>query len=161
MEGRDVSADAFGLGLCVVCRVADAEATIDPGERWERRVCLGCADDEFEREVAREISPKTVEMLRAHERTPRWWLPAPRVDLATADYSKLNALRAQWVAFSTRPTEAARCWAVVATGRCVRAEAREGLCETHLAVGASVPGLGWLGDVPQGPIVARRGRSAA
>lgn len=33
---------AFGLGLCVVCRVADAEATMDPGERWERRVCLGC-----------------------------------------------------------------------------------------------------------------------
>lgn len=161
MQGAPDPAAALvpGLTLCGDCRSRDAVLTSDPGERWERPLCFQCAEDEIER----MCTPReTYEMIVRAREDPRYRpLPPPPVDLATADHSKLNALRAQWLAFESRMVDGARCWAMVATGRCVRAEAREGLCETHLAVGASVPGLGWLGDVPQGPIVARRGRSAA
>lgn len=154
---------AAGLGVCVACRSADAEVTVDPGERWQRHLCIGCADAMLEREVAREIAPALVNVLRENEKQPRWWLPTPATDWETADRTKLNQLQTQWRAYELAAARtlagASRCWAVVAGGRrCVRDEHRDGLCETHLHVGAQVPGLGWLGDAPQGPMVARRGR---
>lgn len=149
-----------GLTVCADCRSADAEVTVDPGERWARHVCLECADADLERA---NLSREMFELLtRARENPVYRPLPAPRVDLATADHSKLNALRAQWRAFERTLTDASRCWAILRDGsRCVRAEEVDGTCWTHHMQGCSVPGLGWRGGVPQGPILARRGRSAA
>lgn len=162
-EPHAASVLVAGVTPCADCRVHDAEVTVDPGERWARHVCLDCADDELERVEARAIAPAFADVIRWANTDVKWRpLPVPPVDLATCDYTLLNARRAEWLAFSGQVREAARCWAVLRDGgRCVRLEAREGLCETHLAMGASVPGLGWAGGVPQGPIVARRGRSAA
>lgn len=155
-----------GLTLCMDCRSEDAEVTVDPGERWQRHVCLGCADDELEREVARELHPATVAVLRQAEKEPRWWLPTPATDWETADRTKLNGLKAQWRAYEAENARtlagASRCWAMRADGsRCVRDAVEAGVCETHQHMGCTVPGLGWLGDAPQGPLLARRGRSAA
>lgn len=152
-----------GLGVCAQCRSADAEVTVDPGERWQRHLCVGCADAEVEREVARELAPALVDVLRANEKQPKWWLPAPHADWETADTTKLNELKTQWRAYELAAARtlsgASRCWALVANhSRCVRDEFRDGLCETHLHVGAQVPGLGWLGEVPQGRMISRRGR---
>lgn len=154
-----------GLTLCAECRSADAEVTLDPGERWQRHLCIGCADDEIEREVARELAPTLVDVIRTNERQPKWWLPAPTINPETADQTKLAQLRAQWRAYELAAARtlagASRCWAVLRDGsRCIRDEAAlsPGVCETHHLQGCTVPGLGWFGDAPQGPMVARRGR---
>lgn len=152
-----------GLTLCADCRTRDAELTVDPGERWARHICFDCLEDVIERENAVHIDRSAVNLIQRARREPARPLPVPITDWETADQSKLVRLRAQWRAYAGLGMRtlagASRCWAVLPTGvRCGRQEHEAGLCETHLYRGASVPGLGWAEDVPQGPIVARRGR---
>lgn len=155
-----------GLTLCAACRSRDAVVTVDPDERWARPLCFDCVEDLLERENALHIHRGAVELIQRAHREPVRPLPAPLVDWETADHSKLLELRAQWRAYEAAAVRtlagAARCWAIVADGsRCVRDEQEQGLCETHLVRGARVPGLGWRGDEPQGPVTVRRERVTA
>ena len=153
----------LGLTVCADCRGADAEVTVDAGERWGRHVCLDCCEEMLERDRAKAVSPAVLDVIDRARANPRWRpLPVLPFDWETADHSKVEALRRGWRAFQASLTEATRCWAILRDGsRCVRGESFEGVCDTHHALGCRVPGLGWVGGVPQGPILARRGRSAA
>ena len=159
----------LGLTLCAACRTRDAELVEDPGERWQRPLCFECADDVLDRMNAHGENPAGAELI-VHAREEAVYRPLPTrlIDWETADHTKINELKAQWRAYQGRLGRpgtlagAPRCWAVLPSGsRCVRAEHEAGLCETHLYQGCRVPGLGWQGDEPRGPIVARRGKVAA
>ncbi len=143
----------LGLTLCAVCRIRDAEVTESAGERWQRHLCARCADEHVERLCV----PAGQEALFASRDDLPWRpLPAPRVRLEDADHTKLIALRQQWLAFSARATDTARCWAMLGDGsRCVRAAEEDGVCGTHAFMGCRLPGLGWRGTEPQGRVVNR------
>ncbi len=147
--------------MCSGCRGRDAELTVDPGEEWARPLCFDCLEDELEHDEAIGINPAiAADILRA--RTDARWrpLPAPYVDPATLDQSKLVALRRSWVAFRDKVSDLERCWALLPNGgRCGRVGGPEGVCETHAHVGCRLPGLGWRGDQPIGRIIVRQGRS--
>ena len=153
-----------GLTLCFACRARDAVLVEDPGERWQRPLCFECAEDVVDRLNALGENRAAAEMI-VHAREEAVYRPLPTrlIDWETADHTRLLGLRAQWLAYRDgspgTPTGAPRCWAVLPSGsRCVRAEHEAGLCETHLYQGCQIPGLGWDGDEPRGPIVGRRGR---
>lgn len=147
-----------GLTLCAEKCGRDAELTADPDERWAKHICFECVELLIERENAIFINRGAVELIDRATKNFRYRpLPPPRIDLETADYTKLNALVAQWRAYELALNVTPRCWAIVARGtRCVRDEASAGLCDTHLHLGARLPGLGWAGDEPVGAIVVRQ-----
>ena len=149
-----------GLTLCAERCGRFAELTVDPAERWARPLCFECVEELVERENAVAVSRDALEQIDQARKNVRYRpLPPARVDLATADQTKLNELKAQWRAYERSLSVTSRCWAIIADGtRCVRDEAETGLCETHLATGARLPGLGWDGDTPVGATIIRKGR---
>jgi hypothetical protein len=157
-----------GWTLCSACRARDAELVEDPGERWQRPLCFECADDVIDRMNALgENWTATEALIVARKEAVYRPLPTRLIDWETADHTKINALAAQWRAYQGLLGDGGErtrgCWAMVPAGtRCVRDEAgADGLCSTHQVQGCRVPGLGWDGDEPRGPIVARRGKVAA
>ena len=152
-----------GLTLCVERCGRFAELTVDPAERWARPLCFECVEELVERENAVAVSRDALERIDQARKNVRYRpLPPARVDLETADQTKLNELRAQWRAYERSLSVTPRCWAIRADGsRCIRVEAEAGLCETHLATGARLPGLGWNGDTPVGATIIRQRRRSA
>ena len=148
-----------GLTLCAQCRSRDAICTESPGERGERHLCAECADDAIEAACSSPALRELANTARGEWRRP---LPLPQLPWEKLDFSKVEALRAQWLSFQAGVSELARCWAVLHDGtRCVREASTEGVCDTHYVLGCRVPGLGWRGGEPRGRVIARRGRSAA
>lgn len=152
------NSDAAQSLWCADCKKAPPAVTMDPGERWQREVCVDCADDELERlNTPRWFLEHVQEVREEAEWRPR---PVRLLDWETCDVSKLNSLNSEWEEFVVNGRRVTRCWALTSRGRCPQRELEQGLCAHHTSVGARIPGLGWSRGVPQGPILGRRGRSS-